>query len=271
MKLLPPDQATLSMSAVLAFMERWRPGSTRDVRGATPEQVEELAKPLPGRVASLPAVYLDFLRTMGESTGPVHLVNGTTAASAILEDRDDDEHPHLDQTRYFKYGLADLDEVIPLDAFLDLTRGSPDGRDAPVIEGMEGDLFRNDHAPMQRCSSFSDEIRMIVFGQLALSLDTSDSRHRYLYLGDDLAMPTRALAFLQKAGFGFTELGSSSEMILLESAVRGIALRMTAGPHREDIGLVDFQAKSEAQATWLYELLQDHKAELSGQKPESRL
>jgi hypothetical protein len=268
MKLLRPDQATLSMSGVLVFMERWLPGSTREIEGATPEQIERLAEPL-GGTSALPSVYLDFLRTMGESTGPIRLVNGTTAASALLADRDDDEHPHLDQTKYFKYGLADLGEVIPLDAFLDLTRRSPDGRDAPVIAGLEGDLVRDDYPAMEGRASLSDEIRMIVFGQLALALDSPD-RHRYVYLGDDPAVPSRLLALLLKAGFGVTELGASSEMILLESTARGIALRMKAGLHRDEVGLVDFQAKIEAHATWLYEILRDHKAELSGQKPESR-
>jgi hypothetical protein len=270
MKLPPPVHATLTMSAVLTFMERWRPGSSGDVRAATSEQIERLAEPLPRGVASLPSVYLDFLQSMGESTGPIHLIKGTTAASALLADREDLEHPHLDQTRYFKYGVADLNEVIPLDAFLDLTKRSPDGRDAPVFDGLEGDLARNDHAPMSGCGSFSDEVRMIVFGQLALSSESPNMGDGHLYLGKDPAAPERALRLLQQAGFAFTELGASSDIIPLESAARGISVCVTSGPDRNLAGLVEFKAKTEAQATWLYELLQDHKAELSGRNPESR-
>ncbi|WP_434419391.1 SMI1/KNR4 family protein [Nannocystis pusilla] len=131
----------MSFSPILAFLDARVPELRSQLRGATSEDIDELAE-LCGR--PLPREYAEFLQVMGGSTGSFQ-------ALPVADCRASELWPHLLATppsypndRFFKVGLdLGIGRDIRLDWFLDLQRGDPD--DPPVVtfedEG-DPDAFR---------------------------------------------------------------------------------------------------------------------------------
>ena len=154
------EASPVEMRGLLAFMERRRPGSTREVRAATPAQIAALAEPLDRGVDALPRVYIDFLETMGEHTGALKLTWGITTITALLAERSEPERARPDPNRYFKFSIGEDDyNGRQPDGFFDLARMRPDRSDAAVVRILEGDLVRRRSTPNEPFASFSDLVR----------------------------------------------------------------------------------------------------------------
>src|SRR5690606_29612900 len=104
LKSAPP----LSMTGLLVFMERWKPGSTHGFEAATADQIAALAQPH-GGIGALPRVYREFLATMGASTGGLRLMWGTTAISVLLEDLEEQQRERPNPRRYLKFAIGEDD------------------------------------------------------------------------------------------------------------------------------------------------------------------
>ena len=223
----------VEMPGLLAFMERRRPGSTREVRAATPAQIAALVEPLDGGTDALPRVYLDFLETMGEHTEalePRCIVSSVTALLTERSERSEPGRSRPDPTRYFKFSIGEGDyNGRQPDDFFDLSRMRLDRRDAAVVRILEGDLVRGRGSPDEPFASFSDQLRAVAASEFGL--DAEAERSVAFGFGDDADADAaaRGYEFLGGLGFELTELGASPSRMVLEDARRG-AFALLNGP-----------------------------------------
>ncbi|CAM4542744.1 SMI1/KNR4 family protein [Myxococcus xanthus] len=256
----------LSMPGLLAFMERWKPGSTQGFEPATADQIAALAKPH-GGINALPRVYREFLETMGASTGSLRLTFGTTSISSLLEDREDLQRERPDARRYLRFTMGEEDEYNTTgrrdtDDFFELTRPTSDGRDAAIIRIHEEDLVRGKGEMEQPFPTFSDWLRTIIVSRLVFEADP-DEQTEYYSLGRNPETPAKTYDFLTRLGFSLTELGASSAVIPLEHTEHGAITLIrapTASIPRTGLRL---RARDKAQQRILEEVISDHEEELS--------
>ncbi|WP_233261850.1 SMI1/KNR4 family protein [Vitiosangium sp. GDMCC 1.1324] len=251
------------MRGLLAFMERWKPGSTQGFEPATAEQIAALAKPH-GGLNALPRVYREFLETMGASTGNLRLKAGTTSISALLEDREDPQRERPDARRYLKFTIGEEhpEERYP-DDFFDLTHPTPDGRDAAIIRVHEEDLVRGKGAVEQAFPTFSDWLRTMVIARVVFATDPEEQT-QYYNLGPKPETPARTYEFFTRIGFSLTELGASLDVVPLEHPERGAIALVSAPSTSIPRTGVELRARDKSQQALLNEVIEDHKQELSG-------
>lgn len=254
----------VEMPALLAFMERRRPGSTREVRAATPAQIAALVEPLDGGTDALPRVYLDFLETMGEHTGALELTWGSMAVSALLAERSEAGSERPDPNRYFKFSIGEDDyNGRHPDDFFDLTRMRSDRSDAAVLRILEGDLVRRRVTPDEPFASFSDLVRAVAAGQFGLEDEAAEESAPFAF-GDDAGAPARGYEFLVGLGFELTELGASPSRMVLEDPKRG-ALAMLKGPSVMIPGtLLQVRIPAGKEGLHLTAVLEDYEARVMG-------
>ncbi|MFZ6184207.1 SMI1/KNR4 family protein [Nannocystis pusilla] len=119
----------MSFSPILAFLDARVPELRAELRGATPEDIDELAELCP---RPLPRAYVEFLQAMGGSSG-------SFSALPVADCRAAELWPHLLATppsypadRFLKIGIdLGIGRDIRRDWFLDLRRGDPD--DPPLV------------------------------------------------------------------------------------------------------------------------------------------
>jgi len=253
----------LSMRGLLAFMERWKPGSTQGFEPATADQIAALAQPH-GGLAALPPVYREFLATMGASTGGLRLTFGTTSILALLEEREDPQRERPDSRRYLKFAIGedDYDERYP-DEFFELSRPIPDGRDAAILRIREEQLVRGKVAVKQPFPTFSDWLRAIVASRVCLEADPR-KQTKYYSLGPKPEAPAKAYEFFTRLGFSLTELGASSAVVPLEHPERGALALLSAPSTSSSSTGVELRARDKAQQVLLDEVLKNHEQELRG-------
>lgn len=252
----------LSMKGLLTFMERWRPGSTHGFEPASADQIAVLAKPH-GGLDAFPRVYREFLTTMGASTGDLRLMWGTTSILALLENLEDHQRQRPDPRRYLKFAIGEDDyNGRHPDDFFDLSRPTPDGRDAAIIRIREERLVRGNVAAEQPFPTFSDLLRAVLVAQVGLNVP--NQRTPCYDLGPNPETPSKTYEFFTRLGFSLTELGASSAAIPLEHPERG-AIALISGPSPLLPGTgVEFRARDKAQQMLLEEFIKDHRQELSG-------
>ncbi|HYH98001.1 hypothetical protein [Hyalangium sp.] len=250
------------MKGLLTFMERWRPRSTHGFEPATADQVAVLAQPH-GGLDALPRVYREFLATMGASTGALRLMWGTTSISVLLEDLGDHQQQRPDPRRYLKFAIGEDDyNGRHPDDFFDLSRPTPDRRDAAIIRIRAERLVSGKVAAEQPFPTFSDLLRAVVVAQVGL--DVPDQQTPSYDLGPNPETPAKTYEFFTRMGFSLTELGASLAIVPLEHPGRGaIALISGSSPLLPGTG-VEFRARDKAQHLLLEELIKDHRQELSG-------
>ncbi|NTX10980.1 hypothetical protein HUA76_09305 [Myxococcus sp. CA056] len=253
----------LSMTGLLAFMERWKPGSTHGFEPATTDQMTALAQPH-GGLDALPGLYREFLATMGASTGEMRLMWGTTSISALLEDLEDYQRERPDSRRYLKFAMGEDDyNGRHPDDFFDLSRPTPDGRDTAILRIHEEDLVSSKVAAEQPFPTFSDLLRAVIVARV--SLEAAPRKQTQTYnLGPNPEAPARTYEFFARLGFAPTELGASSSIIPLEHAERGAVALIRAPSTLIPRAGVEVRARDKAQQTLLDEIIQDHQQELSG-------
>lgn len=119
----------MSFSPILAFLAARVPELRAQLRGASPEDIDELAEQCP---RPLPRAYLEFLQAMGRSCGEFSPLPVADCRAAEL-------WPHLVATppsypagRFLKVGIdLGIGRDLRRDWFLDLRRGDPD--DPPLV------------------------------------------------------------------------------------------------------------------------------------------
>jgi len=252
----------LSMLHVLAYMERWRPGSTASFRPAATEQIAALAS-FYGGADMLPPLYLEFLQVMGEERGELDLWWNSTAISDLLEELEAGERQRADPSRYLKIALGsdDYNGRHP-DDFLDLQHPTPDGRDAAFMRAHERYLVRDSKTFERPFATFSDLLRSATVARWGFCIDTEEYP-AYFSFGDAADSIRRLYAFLvDRLGFESTELGASSSMIPLEHHERG-AIALVLGPSGTipTTGL-KIRARDPSQHRLLEELLADYKQQI---------
>ncbi|QRK14132.1 SMI1/KNR4 family protein [Archangium violaceum] len=257
----------LSMPGLLAFMERWKPGSTQGFEPATADQIAALAKPH-GGLNALPRVYREFLETMGASTGSLRLSFGTTSISALLEDRKDLQRERPDARRYLRFTMGEEDEYNSTgrrdtDDFFELTRPTPDGRDAAIIRIHEEDLIRGMGEVEQPFPTFSDWLRTIIVSRVVFEAEPKEQT-RYYSLGAKPEAPSKAYEFLTRLGFSLTELGASSAVIPLEHPGYGVIALVDAPTASIPSTGLRLRARDKTQQALLNEVIADHKQALRG-------
>ena len=252
----------LSMPGLLAFMERWKPDSTQGFEPATADQIAALAKPH-GGLNALPCVYREFLETMGASTGSLRLTFGTTSISALLDDREDPQRERPDARRYLKFTMGEEgNEGRNPDMFFELTRPTPDGRDAAIIRVHEEDLIRGKVEIEQPFPTFSDWLRTIIVFRVVFGAEPKEQT-QYYDLESKPEVPAKAYDLLTRLGFLLTELGASPAVIPLEHAEYGaVALIRAPKASIPSTGL-RLRARDKAQQRILEEVISDHEDELS--------
>jgi hypothetical protein len=251
------------MTGLLSFMERWTPGSTQGFEPATADQIAALAKPH-GGLNALPRVYREFLETMGASTGSLRLAFGMTSILALLEDREDPQRERPDARRYLKFAIGEDDyNGRHPDKFFELTRPTPDGRDAAIIRIHEEDLVRGKVEAEQPFPTFSDWLRTIIVSRVVFEADPEEQT-RYYDLGPKSEAPAKAYDFFTRLGFLLTELGASSSVILLEHPEYGALARIRAPSTSIPTTGLLLRARDKVQQSILDEVVQDHKQELGG-------
>ncbi|WP_239014426.1 SMI1/KNR4 family protein [Archangium violaceum] len=248
---------------MLAFMERWKPGSTQGFVPATADQIAALAKPH-GGLNALPRVYREFLETMGASTGSLRLTFGTTSISALLEDREDTQRERPDPRRYLKIAIGeDLPEDRYPDEFLELAHPTSDRWDAAICRIHEDALVRGENTPKRPFQTFSDWLRAIAVSRVAFEADPQNQTQSY-GLGEKPEAVARAYEFFARLGFSFTELGASPSVIPLEHRDCGAIVLLSAPSSWLPSTGVELRARDKTQQRILEEVISDHKAELSG-------
>jgi len=255
------------MPGLLAFMERWKPGSTQDFAPATADQIATLAKPH-GGLNALPRVYREFLETMGASTGDLQLTYyGTTSISALLEDREDPQRERPDARRYLKFTLGeereDSEGRRDTDDFFELTRPTPDGRDAAIIRIHEEDLLRGLGEIEQPFPTFSDWLRTIIVSRVVVEAEPREQT-KFYDLESKPETPARTYDFLTRLGFSLTELGASPAVIPLEHAEYGAIALVSAPSTSIPSTSVQLRARDKTQQAVLNEVIKDHKQALRG-------
>ncbi|WP_233262087.1 SMI1/KNR4 family protein [Vitiosangium sp. GDMCC 1.1324] len=257
----------LSMRGLLAFMERWKPGSTQGFEPATADQIAALAKPH-GGLNALPRVYREFLETMGASTGELQLTYyGTTSISALLEDREGPQRERPDARRYLKFTIGEEREDSvgrrDTDDFFELTRPTPDGRDAAIIRIHEEDLIRGKGEVEQPFPTFSDWLRTIIVSRVVLEAEPEEQT-QYYDLESKPEAPAKTYDFLTRLGFSLTELGASSAVIPLEHTEYGAIALIRAPTASIPSTRLRLRARDKTQQALLNEVIEDHKQALRG-------
>ncbi|WP_235216857.1 hypothetical protein [Archangium violaceum] len=209
-------------------------------------------------------MYREFLATMGASTGGLRLKFGTTSISVLLEDLKDHQRERPDSRRHLKFAIGEDDyNGRHPDDFFDLSRPTPDGRDAAILRIHEEDLVSGKVAAERPFPTFSDWLRSVIVSRVCLEVGPKQHR-RYYDLGPKPEAPAKAYEFFTRLGFSLTELGASSEVIPLEHPERGaIALISAPSTSIPSTGL-ELHARDKAQQLLLNEVIQDHKHELRG-------
>jgi hypothetical protein len=252
------------MHSLLAFMERWREGSTADVQAASYDQIAALVEPLDRGWDALPRVYLDFLETMGEHTGELRLIRGTTSVSELLAEREFPDKESVDPNHYFKYGTGEDDyNGRQPDDFLDLHRKTPDGGDARMLRIREEILVKGNITPDEPFGSFSDLVRAVVVSNFCLWVDPNHPAASFGF-GSHVDAPARVYAFLAQLGFELTELGASPSMIPLENPQQQ-AIALLCGPTSDTPRtLLLVRTPDEKDGRRLAELIADYREKLRG-------
>lgn len=254
----------VEMPGLLAFMERRRPGSTRDVRPATPAQLEALVEPLDGGADALPRVYLDFLKIMGEHTGALELTWGVTTITALIAERSETGRGRPNPNRHFKFSIGEDDyNGRHPDDFFDLARMRPDRSDAAVVRILEGDLVRGRGSPDEPFASFSDLVRGVASGQFSLYAESAEPSVPF-GLGDSAEAPARAYEFLVGLGFELTELGASPAVMVLEDPRRGAFAELDASSGMISGTLLSVRIPAGKDGLHLAEVLKDYQARARG-------
>lgn len=253
-----PSAAPVAMTGLLAFMERWKPRSTKELRAASADQIQLLAERHGGPEA-LPPVYRDFLATMGEAMGPWKLTRGTTSISALLEDAQAADGERANPSRYLKFSIGEDDyNGRQPDDFFDLSRPTQDGTDALVFRVHEERLIRGAPGAQYPFPTFSDLLRAVLVTKVALDLDRGSSP--FFTFGRHPAAAARAFGLLANLGFTTTELAASTNTIPLEARERGAAALLRR-PSDRDVSL-RLRARDDAEERRLVEIIADHRAEL---------
>lgn len=119
----------MPLSQLLAFLADRAPDVHAGLRGAHPDDIEELAELCP---RPLPATYREFLRVMGRASGSFIALPEADARPGTLWPHLRANRPSYPDDRYFKIG-RDLggERDIRSDWFLDLQQGDPD--DPPLV------------------------------------------------------------------------------------------------------------------------------------------
>jgi hypothetical protein len=240
----------LEMPALLSFLERNAPGSTRRMRGASEERIAAVAEPLQGGAEALPRVYLEFLRTMGERRFPMNLMWGLPEVSALLAARKRPQEWSVPK-QYFKYAYGmTVNGERQDDQFLDLGRRIGGGVDAHVVLGTDRELSTG--RPVE-------EIFESISDQLRFSAVSVVERH----LGHDkleVFQPERVRDMfdaLCNMGFELTELGGCPSRVPLVAPGKGmIALLATVASETAD-PYVSVAARDERQLLRTTEILKD--------------
>lgn len=258
-----PETAPVRMPGLLAFMERWAPGSTAPLVPATPDQIAALAEPH-GGLEALPPVYREFLATMGASMGDLGLMWGTVAIGDLLEDQEDRERRRPDPHRFLKFGIGEENENgRQADDFFDLQRPTADRMDAAIVRIHEEDLLSGAMRPEAPFATFSDLLRRVFTTRLGLDLESKRQVLSFGF-GPDLAMVERVYEFLQRLGFSVNELGASRSVVPLEAPERGaIAVLRAPTPTIPGTGL-RVRARAETEHRILGELLTDYEKDVMG-------
>lgn len=253
----------LLMTGLIAFMERWKPGSTHGFEPATASQIAALAQPH-GGLDALPRVYREFLATMGASTGGLRLVWGTTSILALLEDMEDQQRERPDPRRYLKFAIGedDYDGRHP-DDFFDLARPIQDGRDTAIISIHEENLVNGKGAAEQPFPTFSDWLRTVIVSRVSLETGPGQ-RTPYFNLGPNPEAPAKAYEFFTRLGFSLTGLGASSAVIPLEHPERGAIALISAPSALIPRTGVELRARDKVQQSLLKEITKDHEQKLRG-------
>ncbi|MDC0672979.1 hypothetical protein [Nannocystis radixulma] len=255
-----PNAAPVSMPGLLAFMERWKPGSTRDFKAASSAQIAALASFYGGGEA-LPPVYRQFLATMGESLGDLTLTWGTTSISALLEDLEDRDRERRAPSRYLKFSIGEDDyNGRHPDDYFDLTRRTPDGADAALLRIHERHLLHGEAKAKRPFPNFSDLLRDVLVAKTALALRSESPP--FFTFGRHLDVLPRVYALLRNLGFEPTELGASTSTIPLE-APRREAVALLLDPSDLSICL-RFRARDDAEERRLVEIVEDHRSAIMG-------
>jgi hypothetical protein len=258
-----PNTASLSMPGLLAFMERWAPGSTDLLIPATSDQIAALSEPH-GGVKALPPVYTDFLATMGASMGDIRLKFGTVAIADLLEDQEDRARRRPDPLRYLKFAIGgdDVNDRHP-DDFFDLQRQTADHLDAAIFRIHEEYLLSADTKPNIPYATFSDLLRGVITLRLGLT-HGSNPKPLTLDFGGDSRMVGMLYEFLQHLGFAVNELGASRSVVPLEAPERGAVVLISAPTTRVSGTLLQLHAREQKQERILEELVRDYRKELRG-------
>jgi hypothetical protein len=253
-----PAAAPVAMTGLLAFMERWKPGSTEDFQAASADQIRRLAE-RHGGPESLPPVYHEFLATMGEAMGPWRLTRGTTSISSLLEDAQETGRERADPSRYLKFAIGEDDyNGRQPDDFFDLARPTQDGTDAFVFRLQEERLIRGAPGAEYPFPTFSDLLRAVLVSKVALDLERGSPP--FFSLGRHPDVVARAFRLLANLGFATTELAASLNTIPLEARGRG-AVALLRRPSDRDVSL-RVRARDDAEERRLVEIIADHRAEL---------
>jgi hypothetical protein len=240
----------LEMAALLSFLERNAPGSTRRMRGASEERIAAVAEPLLGGPEALPRVYVEFLRTMGERRFPMNLMWGLPEVSALLAGR---KRPQewTPPKQYFKYAYGmTVNGERQDDQFLDLGRRIGGGVDAHVMLGTDRELAAG--RPLEEIyESFSDQLRYSAAGVVKRHLGFSDL---------EVFQPERVRDMfdaLRNMGFEVTELGGCASRVPMVAPGKDmIALLSTV--HSEEVDPhVTVAARDEKQMLRTTEILKD--------------
>lgn len=251
---------TLEIPSLLAFMERIAPNSTREVSGASAEQIEALAAPHGGR-AKLPPVYLDFLERMGASVGQLRFARGSTCIEELLDLREDSA-PLPNPKRFLRYSTGEENHGGLLVAdFFDLSNRSADGRDAAILRIDPRLLEASDEKASRPFASFSDLLRSVIVSRLCFETDERPVLN--FDLDEDEEDRIRCVEFLEKLGFGLTEMGASTEAIPLEHRQRGVfgMLQRMVG---SKMTLLLLKARDKMEESRLREVLLDNLPNLRG-------
>jgi hypothetical protein len=252
------------MPGLLAFMERWAPGSTDLLIPATSDQIVALSEPH-GGIDALPPVYMDFLATMGASMGPLRLKFGTVAIADLLEDHEERARRYPDPYRYLKFGIGEeFENGRQPDDFFDLERPTADRMDAAIFRIREDDLIGGEKRADAPFATFSDLLRVVIAAKVGLKRE-SNPNVLTLDFGRDPQMVRSVFEFLQRLGFDVNDLGASRSAVPLEAPERG-AIALITAPTPPDISgtLLQLSAFDEKQQRILEEVLRDHRKELRG-------
>lgn len=251
----------LKLSALLEFMERWSPGVTQDFAGAQAAQIRELAEPH-GGVSEMPGVYLEFLERMGDSTGDLDLVCGSTSVGALLELRKVAGEDVPVPRRYVRYSVGEEDfEGEFLADFLDLATRTSSGADAAVLRVSPAALAAPARPPWRPFESFSDLLRSVTISRLCM--EAVDRKEAIFGLGKEDAARVRCTEFLAKLGFELSDIGASPRVLPLEDKQRG-AIASLSREEPQTTTLLYLRARDRVEELKLSELVSDHLPEILG-------